>query len=129
MTAEAAVCRLFLQTPMSPPAWNEAVALFERRGPEWQGSLDIYYAYYATLALYLAQDPRWPAWNDRLTQRLVPLQRRDASWAGSWDPDMRWGATGGRVYTTALSCLCLETYYRYLPVYQVAQRGKNRAVR
>ena len=37
--------------------------------------------------------------------------------AGSWSPDTVWGGYGGRVYTTALGALCLEVYYRFLPLY------------
>jgi hypothetical protein len=37
--------------------------------------------------------------------------------AGSWDPKCIWGGYGGRVYSTAMSALCLEVYYRFLPVY------------
>ena len=33
-------------------------------------------------------------------------------------PNTVWGGYGGRVYTTAMATLCLEVYYRYLPVYQ-----------
>ena len=39
-----------------------------------------------------------------------------ATLAGSWDPDTVWGGYGGRVYTTAMAALCLEVYYRYLPL-------------
>ena len=28
-----------------------------------------------------------------------------------------WASYGGRVYTTAMSALCLEVYYRHLPLY------------
>ena len=37
--------------------------------------------------------------------------------AGSWDPICIWGGYGGRVYSTAMSALCLEVYYRFLPLY------------
>ncbi len=121
MTAEAAACRFFLQSGMRPDAWNEASQMIIAHGPSWQGTLDLYYCYYATLAMYLAQDPKWPAWNERLTRELLRRQQTTGSLAGSWDTRTRWGAVGGRVYTTSMACLCLETCYRYLPVYRVAQ--------
>ncbi len=37
-----------------------------------------------------------------------------------------WGKTGGRVMTTALSCLTLEIYYRYLPLFK-AEAGDGGA--
>ena len=37
---------------------------------------------------------------------------------GSWAPESdAWGKRGGRVMTTSLSCLTLEIYYRYAPLY------------
>ena len=41
----------------------------------------------------------------------------DGQAAGTWDPDPQWGGYGGRVYSTATAALCLEVYYRYLPIY------------
>ena len=36
---------------------------------------------------------------------------------GSWDPaGFVYGRHGGRVYTTAMGALCLEVYYRYMPM-------------
>jgi hypothetical protein len=29
----------------------------------------------------------------------------------------KWGKGAGRVYPTAMGALCLEVYYRYLPLY------------
>jgi hypothetical protein len=49
--------------------------------------------------------------------RLLALQRADGDLAGTWDPDAIWGGYGGRIYSTALATLCLEVYYRYLPLY------------
>ena len=43
-------------------------------------------------------------------------QRTDGHLAGSWDADTVWGGYGGRIYSTAMATLCLEVYYRYLPL-------------
>jgi hypothetical protein len=51
----------------------------------------------------------WDSWNHALTTALIATQQSD----GSWDADTVWGGYGGKVYTTALSALCLEVYYRY----------------
>jgi hypothetical protein len=39
---------------------------------------------------------------------------------GSWDPqNHQWAKhAGGRVYATAMACICLEVYYRFLPFYK-----------
>ncbi len=43
---------------------------------------------------------------------------------GSWDPaNDAWGRHGGRVMQTALSCLTLEIYYRYLPLFKAEVDG------
>jgi hypothetical protein len=118
MTAEAFYCRqlaaLHAGAPLDPLAAQEAVASMLRELPGSQRA-NLYYWYYATLALSGARD-RWPAaepawrqWNDALVATLLAMQNAD----GSWPTDTVWGGYGGQVYTTAMGALCLETYYRY----------------
>jgi hypothetical protein len=126
MTAEALFCREFLPTGPSAAALDEGANYVARFGARPEALGDIYFCYYATLALYPLQDARWQQWNTTLSSHLVRTQRVQGSLAGSWDPDHTWGPTGGRIYSTSLACLCLETYYRYLPVYELASdRGRQ----
>ena len=50
-----------------------------------------------------------------MKEALVTTQQTRGDDAGSWNPDGIWGGYGGRVYSTALSALILEVYYRYEP--------------
>ena len=83
--------------------------------------VNLYYWYYATLALHHRQQTSdqaaaaWHAWNDALTAVLLNKQVASGPDAGSWNTDCLWGGYGGRVYTTAMSAMCLEVYYRYAP--------------
>jgi hypothetical protein len=82
---------------------------------------NLYYWYYGTLGCFqLGGDP-WKKWNKALKDALLPnqcaggaLDGSPQDHDGSWNPDDVWGAWGGRVYSTALGCLSLEVYYRYV---------------
>lgn len=117
MTAEALLCRYFIGRPRDEQADEAAEYLLEE--PPGRGPVNFYYWYYATLALHQRQGDAWKQWNDRLTARLLASQRRNGAQQGSWDPDPVWGNYGGRVFSTALGALCLESYYRYLPLSRV----------
>ncbi len=118
MTAEALACRMLLDYPLSREARREATEMIMRNLPGTQPD-NVYYWYYATLALFQFQDENWRVWNQAMKNRLLQTQEPAYSGdAGSWKPDGNWGGYGGRVYSTAMSCLCLEVYYRYLPLYQ-----------
>lgn len=116
MSAEAMVCRVFLQQLPS----EDGVRQFEDYlaqdlpGP---GKANLYYWYYGTLALHQLQGPTWQDWSSHIQRELVRRQCRDGDAAGSWNPDTVWGCYGGRVYSTALAALTLEVYFRYLPIY------------
>jgi hypothetical protein len=90
--------------------------------PPGVGLTNHYYWYYATLALHQTQGDAWRRWNTALQAKLLTNQRQDGLLSGSWDPDPVWGRCGGRVYSTSLCTLCLEVYYRYLPLYETAGR-------
>jgi hypothetical protein len=118
MTAEALFCKQMLGLNRSNPQSLEAVGYLMERLPDRQ-SEDLYYWYYGTLAMYQYGGTEWRAWNAGLRNHLVADQRTTGHAAGSWDPKAPWGPYGGRVFSTALSTLCLEVYYRFLPLYQI----------
>jgi len=111
MTAEALVCRYFLNTSNQSLA-NEAVRYIRQQQPS-PNNRNFYYWYYATIAMHKVGDGNWRAWNRSLQQALVSTQSRGGRDDGSWSPQTRWGGYGGRVYTTAMATLCLEVYYRF----------------
>lgn len=136
MTAEALVCRYLLAAhdlsahplegqreprfALASSTEREATAYLLQELPGTTHD-NVYYWYYGTLAMYQAGGEAWQRWNQALTKTLLARQRRTGQLAGSWDPDRVWGSHGGRVYSTAMCALCLEVYYRYLPLYRLAQ--------
>ncbi|MEM1305749.1 MAG: prenyltransferase/squalene oxidase repeat-containing protein, partial [Planctomycetota bacterium] len=120
MTAEALYCRHILGTSLPHEASDEAITAV-LGGPPGSGQANLYFWYYATLALHHQRDTNgfadtaWRAWNEALTRQLVGSQVADGRNAGSWSPNTVWGGYGGRVYATAMAAMCLEVYYRYDP--------------
>jgi hypothetical protein len=121
MTAEALFCRLFLDVPQSDAAVREAVELLLQETPK-SGEINLYYWYYATIALFQMQGPAWETWNRDLQRRLLDTQETTGPNAGSWTTKTVWGGYGGRVYTTAMGAMCLEVYYRYLPMFEPSRQ-------
>jgi hypothetical protein len=116
MTAEALVCRQFLGMTRDNPAANEAGDYLLTELPSNE-PINLYYWYYGTLGTYQLQGEHWRKWNAALQKTLLDRQVTRGAAAGSWDPDCIWAGYGGRVYSTAMATLCLEVYYRYLPLY------------
>jgi len=116
MTAEALYCRQLLGMARDNPASNEAGDYLLGQLPG-KGRRNLYYWYYGTLAMYQLGGQHWEHWNQALQNSLVPVQVDGGPDAGSWTANSVWGGYGGRIYSTAMSALCLEVYYRYLPLY------------
>ena len=122
MTAIGLFCRFFIgQTPAERPIMLAAADLILSKPPVWDeeaGSIDEYYWYYATYALFQMGGRHWTRWQEQLEAAVVRTQLRDPArpnLAGSWDPIGAWGEDGGRVYTTAMLVLTLETSSRCSP--------------
>lgn len=96
--------------------------------PKWElNKLDYYYWYYASNALFQVGGANWQRWENAMSETILKHQRgwhskdRDANLVtaqtldehGSWDPVDAWGAVGGRVYSTAINTLTLQTWTRY----------------
>jgi hypothetical protein len=117
MTAEALFCKQMLGMQRTNPAALEAVSYLGRFGPSRE-QYNLYYWYYGTLAMFQYGGEPWEAWNKSVRDLLISEQLRTGPNAGSWEPRDRWGGAGGRIYSTAMATMCLEVYYRYLPLYQ-----------
>ncbi len=115
--------RLFAgQTPAKQSLIVKGVQLCARKPPEWSvgtGKLDFYAWYWGTLAMrQVGTSAQWAAWNKAMVAAILPHQHTDAGRCdrGSWDPVDAWSTEGGRIYATALNCLCLESYWRMDPL-------------
>jgi hypothetical protein len=135
MTAESLYCHLILEEMsglnFTEPAANEATNQLLTAVPTAE-RINLYYWYYATLALHHRQQSNdaasaaWHTWNDALTEALLSTQVTDGADSGSWNTNCQWGGYGGRVYTTAMAAMCLEVYYRYAPAPSEQQRWTTR---
>jgi hypothetical protein len=85
--------------------------------PKWEEQ-DFYYWYYGTLDMFQMGGDFWQQWNPAMRDMLVTNQRRGGDEDGSWDPNGDYSKRSGRVFSTAVGALCLEVYYRYLPMYK-----------
>ena len=130
MTAEALVCRQFIGDSTTHGVASEAADYLITSLPS-PDRMNLYYYYYATLALYPLQDERWSLWNAALQRTLIETQRTSGQdergeLTGSWDPDTAWGSHGGRAFTTAIATLSLEVYYRYAATQKRPPRSASR---
>jgi len=120
MTAAALTARLFMGH-----ANDAADCLAQARWLAGHGHLRMpaarnYYAtYYLSLAMFNMGGKHWSDWNKTFNPALRAAQVKRGADKGSWSPGgSAWGSAGGRVYTTAMACLSLEVYFRYLPTYK-----------
>ncbi len=117
MTAEGLLCREYLGWKQNDPRFKEGAEFLLENPVDWQ-ERDVYYWYYATQTLHHLEGPDWDKWNRVMRNVLPKNQVLEGPEKGSWDPEGdRWGAHGGRLFTTCLSTYMLEVYYRHLPIY------------
>ncbi|MBE7464971.1 MAG: terpene cyclase/mutase family protein [Planctomycetes bacterium] len=115
-TAIGCLSRIFLGE--QPKKVRAGIHWFVNLGgvPEWRNdgsTVDLYHWYYGTLCVFQYGGDLWKSWNQALITSLCVRQKTAGPDLGSWDPIGAFSSSWGRVGQTALSCLCLEVYYRY----------------
>ena len=127
LTAVAMTARVFIGTERNDPNLTRGGKLLldclpaVGQNAKGENSLDYYYWYYGTLAMFQLGDsdlPYWTKWNESMKETLINSQERTGCKAGSWPATDRWSSAGGRIYATALNVLSLEIYYRYDKVFK-----------
>jgi hypothetical protein len=117
-TAIGMLLRMFRGRNASDPRILNAVRYLDSQGVS---DSDVYFNYYATLAMFHVGGNIWIEWHPRVRDYLVKTQETNGHAAGSWYFDNPYGREGGRLYTTAMAAMTLEVYYRYAPLYQNAE--------
>ncbi len=110
-------CRMMLGWPREHPPLLKGMARIAEETPQKN---HMYFNYYASQALHHVGGSGWKRWNPRMRDYLVTSQAQSGHERGSWYFDEAYSDRGGRLYTTTLSILTLEVYYRYMPMYQEA---------
>lgn len=120
-TASALLCRQFLQSwgPDDTRLVKGINNILKKESPKQ--SKDIFLVFQASQVFRHFSKEGWKTWNADLQEALLKSQdtgEKKETLAGSWAAtDDVLGRTAGRVYTTALSLLALEAYYRHVPLY------------
>ena len=143
ITAGGLLARMYMGWDRDEPALVAGTRWLSELGPDTADTtiddkallgsnreISVYYNYHATQVMmhYGGQD--WKRWNEGyigddgakvtgLRDFLIEQQEKEGPVKGSWilNEDNVWETTGGRLYVTALCCLTLEVYYRYLPMF------------
>ena len=122
LTAVAVLTRIFCGADKDDEMVKKGADLCLKTPPlydEAAGTIDFYYWYYGTLAMFQVGGTHWQKWNESMKKAIVDSQRNDKNddrW-GSWDAVDPWAKDGGRVYSTAVNVMCLEVFYRYARVF------------
>ena len=119
MTAVGVLCQMFLVHGDNAKI-KKALDFLKLQKVDWEkpmsGSFTLYGWYYMTQAMFQGGGSYWEYWNKQIRDTLVKNQDADGHWdaPGAKSNENSYGAA----YPTALCCLSLEVYYRYLPLYQ-----------
>jgi hypothetical protein len=101
---------------------KQALDFLKEQKADWagtKGDFVLYGWYYQTQAMFHGGGAYWEYWNRQIRDTMIKNQQDDGRWLSppnseSEQKDMAMSP----VYSTALGCLILEVYYRYLPIYQ-----------
>ena len=78
-------------------------------GAPGKAGFDLCSSYFLTITLQRARNEVSDRHLAAIRRSLIHLQIPQGDDSGSWPPDDRWGSSGGRIYSTALATLSLES--------------------
>ena len=116
--AIAALNRIFLGYTRSHPFSIGAANLLKSRIPVARTEVfPSYYYYYGTLFMFQMGGDYWANWNKAMKRLLLSAQIKAPNpAAGTFPLQGEDDRAAGVIYSTTMSVLTLETYYRYLPM-------------
>lgn len=114
---------VFLRTLAGEPVADSIATgadLVATRPPVWDvdsGAIDFCHWFWGSMAMQRAGGTRWDKWRAALKSALLRNQRAesDRDERGSWEAVDAWSHLGGRIYSTAICCMALESYWRIDP--------------
>ena len=124
MTAEGMLCRLYLGWDTKEPRIEEGAEFLVGNPIAMEKDrVSYYYWYYATTTLHHIGGQAWTAWNQSMKEVLPKMQITSGKERGSWPTEEDNHANaGGRLYSTCFALYCLESYYRHLPLSEMAPK-------
>ncbi len=119
-TAIGLLSRLYLGWAPGEPKLDRGMEVLQEWGPlkNDDRQCNLYYAYYASLAMHHYGGSGWHRWFPKLRDHLVASQSYQGHENGSWHYPDHYCDTAGRVFNTALAAMILEVPYRYMPLYR-----------
>lgn len=113
-TAIGLLIRMYTGWPHDDKRLKRGVEFLVKEGPS---TTDLYFDYYATQVMHHYGGPDWLEWNTKMRDYLVRTQAATGHERGSWFFVDQHSVKAGRLYTTAMSAMILEVYYRHMPLY------------
>ena len=117
LTAIGMLCRVFIGEDTGGEMLRAHANMVLKEAPKTFDDANMYQMYYATLAMFQMGGHYWKEWNKAMKKILCDNQCKGGCEDGSWYVKKPvWYNQIGRLFHTAVGCLSLEVYYRYLPI-------------
>ena len=113
-TSIGMLCTMYLDPTVARRTLREPVRRLARMSPLKE---NLYANYYISQVLHHFGGEDWLKWNLKMRNSLVNSQLSGGHNEGSWYSNKKHDVSGGRLYSTCISILILEIYYRHLPLY------------
>jgi len=127
LTAIGMLCRVFIGEDTQGKALRAHANMVLKEIPKTFEDANMYQIYYATLAMFQMGGHYWNEWNTAMKKILCDNQCKGGCEDGSWYvKNPVWYNHMGRLFHTAMGCLTLEVYYRYMPVFLHNELGDTK---